>query len=178
MSAVQTKPVVLHGCRCILHSTSFSGAGEFITRDTKPFNKDTYAIRHVVTKGGVHAVLNGSQEPIPVGDVWPKDKDYDVNTFQIVADADGAEYYCVVPVNDVELSESTTLHDSGETFTVPLRSIAFLFGGEFEVAGVRYSGTKVLAADTSEFTVTCFSSVKAVVITPEDLEFVYEEVFE
>jgi hypothetical protein len=160
-----SKKVILQNCRLLIDSTELN-AGENHTSVlfTDTLDPNIYPIRHVILNGEFSVNFPNSNEPNDsdtIGVVFPS-KIYLANSYQIVSQMDNSIYYCVIPSKNEKLIQNTKNLNVGESMTVKLGQLAFIFGSEFTVNSVKKNNLAVIACENNPAKVVATKSCKVV----------------
>jgi hypothetical protein len=116
-----------------INITQYESNGDSIDRtlSKSSISADTYARKHLVTKGSFNATFKELTDEVderPVGTIWPPAQERKTAFFKITATQDNSEYLCVVPKNGGRIEHSATLLEQGQSLVVEKGQIAVVSG--------------------------------------------------
>jgi len=162
-----SKRIILQKCRMMLDSTTFESVQTdghtSILKETQ-ITLDTYPIRHVVVDGNFNVNFPDTDIPPKSGNpgfVFP-DQSYAANSFQTEAQRDNSTYYCVLPSLTENLIKAETNLGQGESMTIKVTQLGFIFGQEFTVNSNTKNNLCVVACENNVATVTATQPCKIV----------------
>lgn len=164
---ILSKRIILQKCRMMLDSTTFESVqadGHISILKEPQITPDTYPIRHIIVEGNFNISFPDTDIPPKSGNlgvVFP-DQSYSANSFQTKAQRDNSTYYCVLPSLTENLIKTETNLDQGESMTIKVTQLGFIFGSEFIVNSNIKNNLYVVACENNVATVTATQPCKIV----------------
>jgi hypothetical protein len=143
---------------------------------TEEILRNSYVKKHVVFNGSFTVSFPGTDEPdepgVP-GEVFPRRNTYKVSNqeFTVTATSPMSKYYCVMPVYSItdRVFQKDIYISSGESHTINVATVGFVFGNGFTVNGNTATTTaSVLACENNSATVVALEDTHIIEFTVFD----------
>jgi hypothetical protein len=182
MGLIRTSKAVLRKAQIFLTSTVYENVGDTInTRmelsDSHPGTdvilRQSYVKKHVVYEGTFTVSFPGTDEPdepgVP-GEVFPRRDTYKVDKeeFVVTATSPMSKYYCVMPIYSItdQIFQKDIFIKAGESHTIKVATVGFVFGNGFEVNGKTSEATQaVLACENNSATIVALEDTHIIEFT-------------
>jgi len=135
----------------LINSSIYDLAGSIIDGQLveSAFTPATYPYRHVVVAGSFEMSFPNSSvlgDNVMIGDVFPW-KDYAASSFRVASREDNSIYYCIIPSTNETLINTSIELSQGQTATLDVCQLGFIFGPEFTVNSVTKNNVAVIACE-------------------------------
>jgi hypothetical protein len=148
-----SKKIILKKSRLLLDVTKFDivGSGHISELRQQQLTESTYPIRHVIVKGNFNLSFPNTDIQSAsggVGTIWPH-QDYSSNVFQITSETENAIYYCVLPSKNETIVKNEISLSTGESATISVTQLGFVFGQKFMVNSNTRSNVAVVSCENN-----------------------------
>lgn len=142
--------VGIRSARCLLVKTEFDSqedSVEFTMPAAGLLTPANFARKTIVTRGSFRTEFPDSNDITLTGEYWPLNQHQHPGKFYTYSLENYSEYYCVIPLNSMELLTNTILLDPGQNIMLPIGTINFVYGKNYSLADKVHVDTNVFAME-------------------------------
>ena len=156
---------IMRSARCVLVKTQFGKVGdsvEFTMPKPGLLTPENFTRKTIVTRGSFCTKFDDSDDYTRTKEIWPLREHAHPGKFSTFSLEENSQYYCVIPLNGLELITSTQQLDSGTVVELAVGTINFVYGENYQINSIDYSGTDLFAIEKNPVTLTATDTVTLV----------------
>jgi len=156
---------IMRSARCVLVKTQFGKVGdsvEFTMPEPGLLTPENFTRKTIVTAGSFCTKFDDGDDYTMVKEIWPLNQHRHPGKFSTFSLEENSQYYCVIPLNGLELITSTQQLNSGTVVELAVGTINFVYGQNYQINSIDYSGTDLFAIEKNPATLTVTDTVTLV----------------